>query len=588
MDPWSWVERQFSGDHSNTGGGPPTNKGVQPVLLWAIGYSFQSAGIFGQYMAAIFGNPGSGIPDHAWMQQQDRRARAARYGAATGDTSANGDQGPAAAPKSFNRSGGTVPPPGAIDEVRVHGFPVASRGRSEDFRLAQNDSAFRDDGKLYLGPTPPLFRPARRVKPAPAQNAMADFATVRVYGQYPEPPDAGSFDPLQYQHSYRNVEPFNFTPVQSASRRQRGSAFPFSDAFVREYLQQQEFNRPERNGSASPEKATGAPAPGALGASATVPLGQRTFWNRGGTAFTGGALSAAVGVAVLMWWNPVGWVAGASVALAIAGGIAAGAGGALELGSSYLGTTSAEQDALMDRATSAALAVTSPGDLVGGVAGTVIYDDPAEGFEQGALWGGLIEGVGGVVLTLPRALRAIPGIWANARPWATSLLLSPLWSFLAAGGGGGGIRLIRKVARPARIRSVEYLGTTPLIERDADWAKFQVHATRTRQEAVFRITNVNGEQTIVLADKYATRANTIVEAKYGDLGQMFKPDREKHIIGQAHNYLTIAETLGGDVGYLVSTERGAIRLTDRFGREFPDAMSAGRIWIDWVPWKPGR
>ena len=100
----------------------------------------------------------------------------------------------------------------------------------------------------------------------------------------------------------------------------------------------------------------------------------------------------------------------------------------------------------------------------------------------------------------------------------------------------------------SQIRRVQYLGTTPLLEREADWARYQVNATRTRNEAVFRITYANGNQKIVLADRYNRGSRSILEAKYGNMGQMWDPTRELHIVGQAHTYLGITRLLGGDVG----------------------------------------
>ena len=47
----------------------------------------------------------------------------------------------------------------------------------------------------------------------------------------------------------------------------------------------------------------------------------------------------------------------------------------------------------------------------------------------------------------------------------------------------------------------------------------QDSATRSRNEAVFRITTVDGQQRIVLADS-PVRRGVITEAKYGTLGQM--------------------------------------------------------------------
>jgi hypothetical protein len=77
-----------------------------------------------------------------------------------------------------------------------------------------------------------------------------------------------------------------------------------------------------------------------------------------------------------------------------------------------------------------------------------------------------------------------------------------------------------------------------------------------------------------------------LEAKHGDMGMMWDPQREAHIIGQARNYLDITTVIHGRVGYLVSTERGALRLSQRFASEFPVETASGQLWVDWVPWHP--
>jgi len=322
---------------------------------------------------------------------------------------------------------------------------------------------------------------------------------------------------------------------------------------------------------------------GRIEAVPTVPV-ERSFWSRGGTGLAAGAVTAGLAVGVLMWWNPVGWVA-LGTALAIAGGVAATTASAVELTASYSGATSPQQDAQMNRAISATLGYSSVGGVLGSVLGTVFTDDPQEGFVQGGLWGGLAEGA----TSLPGALRALPGLRRAAMPWAKSLLLTPVWFSMSAGGGGGGRSLARVFAvqgrSASRVRRVEYLGTTPLLERDADWARFQVFATRTRNESVFRITYANGQQRIVYADRAQPTGRAIFEAKKGNMGQMFNPTREAHIIGQANNYLDITAVTGGRVGYLVSTELGASRLAQRFGLEFPAEMASGQLWIDWVPWR---
>lgn len=80
----------------------------------------------------------------------------------------------------------------------------------------------------------------------------------------------------------------------------------------------------------------------------------------------------------------------------------------------------------------------------------------------------------------------------------------------------------------------------------------------------------------------------ITEAECGDLGQIWKPAREAHLINQPQTYLDVAAALElrGGVRYVVSTQRGAQRLIQRFGVEFPDAMSSRQLWVDWVPWQP--
>lgn len=314
----------------------------------------------------------------------------------------------------------------------------------------------------------------------------------------------------------------------------------------------------------------------------------RGFWSRGGAGLVGGGMSVAAGVAILMWWNPVGWLAGASVALMLAGGLAASAGGAMQLSQSYAGNTSPEQDEAFSRANAAALAFSSPGSIAGSVAGTVIADDPEAGFDTGAFWGGLAEGIGSVAISLPNALRAIPGIWHAALPWGKALLLSPLWFALATGGGKGSVRNLARVfaaqgrAGP-RIRTIEHLGASTLPVADANWARYQTRVLRSREEAVFRVTFQNGSQRLVYADRYLPRYRILREAKFGDMGMMYIPEREAHIMNQAAIYVEMADILGGRTEYFVSSELGASRLLTRFSLEFPAAVESGQLRIIWRP-----
>ena len=146
----------------------------------------------------------------------------------------------------------------------------------------------------------------------------------------------------------------------------------------------------------------------------------RGFFSRGGGTLLGGAATLGVGLLVLAT-GPVGIVGGLIAALAIAGGTATTAVGAVELGSSYAGQTTAEQDAETNKAASTVLGLSSPGGLVGGTIGLVTGGD--EGLQKGAFYGGLAEGGASLALGAGRlALREVRfGLpantaWRAARP----------------------------------------------------------------------------------------------------------------------------------------------------------------------------
>ena len=174
----------------------------------------------------------------------------------------------------------------------------------------------------------------------------------------------------------------------------------------------------------------------------------------------------------------------------------------------------------------------------------------------------------------------------KAKPTLLQMALVPVFGFTGVPSPGRSVAPIRSAGTP--IRAVEKLGTTPLVERDAAWARYQVFGTRTRSETVFRITYADGNQRIVVADKFSQSKELITEAKYGDMGQMFRPEREAHILDQARTYLDIANELElkGGVRYVVSTKTGAERLRLVFQREFPEAIRSGQIWVDWLDWNP--
>ncbi len=598
MDPFGWLDAIFGGGGgggSSTQGSASVNQGFSPMAGWMVSQAFAGTGPVGQYLGMLYGSPGTGIPDVDWGTDYAGDVDRGDYLDFTG-TYADRPRNSASAQEvdTFDSTpskraesrtlevlergdSGPAPARGPIDEVFVFGTPPerpTSGDWFERYLSSQrpSTSSGQENQMRWVAPPPP--RPPRPRRPAVRKPSPAD--TTDLTPQQPQP----ERDPVD-SGPYFNVE---VTPLTAPGSDLVTSPW-MSDASVPEQLLPWgSWERPENVPSPRWERGDA----GRIETIPTVPT-ERSFWNRGGAGLAAGAATAALGVAVVMWWNPVGWVA-ASAALAIAAGVAATTASAVELGASYAGATTPEQDAGMNRAVSATLGYSSVGGVLGGVMGAVIADDPRTGFEEGAFWGGLGEGAGGIATSLPGALRAVPGLWHAALPWAKSLTLTPFWFFMSAGGGKGSARALARAFAAQRraasqVRRVQYLGTTPLLEREADWARYQVAATRTRNEGVFRITYANGEQKIVLADRFNRGSRRILEAKYGDMGQMWDPTRQVHIIGQAHNYLSITRAIGGDVGYLVSSERGAQRLTQRFALEFPAEMGSGQLWIDWVPWR---
>jgi hypothetical protein len=617
MDFGDWIDAIFGGG----GGGPPSvqggprlDQGFSPVIGWAIGQGFAGAGPVGQYVGLLYGLPREGIPNGDWERQQQALGRRgvtsggvpyADYGdyidLTVGDYATTGtvvygvvspEADPAPSQPAESRTldaldrgeSGSGPPQEPIAEVNVFGQrPDRPPRPSREFQLEYDrlrhaplvDYATeipRPESYDPIGPP----RPRRTRSPTVRKPSPAD-----PLGPAPQQPQPER-DPVDSGPYFDSAVTPSTVPGIDRVNNPWMSDVPVPEQFLRpeQFLKGGAWERPESVPSPRPERGD----TGRIETIPTAPL-ERSFWSRGGTGLAAGAASLAGGVAVVLWWNPVGWVAGAT-ALAIAGGVAATTASAVQLGASYGGATSQEQDAAMNRAVSATLGYSSIGGVLGGVAGTVGADDAQVGFEEGIFWGGLVERL----ITLPGALRAVPGLWRAALPWAKSLLVSPVWFSQAVVGGGGNVRSLARVFAAqgriaSRVRSVEYLGTTPLLERDADWARFQVFVTRTRNEGVFRITYANGQQRIVLADRFMPGSRTILEAKYGNMGMMFDPTREAHIMRQANNNLDISNVIGGRTGYLVSDELGAVRLTQRFAREFPAEMASGQLWIDLRPWQ---
>jgi RHS repeat-associated protein len=125
---------------------------------------------------------------------------------------------------------------------------------------------------------------------------------------------------------------------------------------------------------------------------------ERTFWSRGGATLGLGLLMLGAGVLTVL-------TAGAATpllvltagAMATAGGIAITTTSAVQLGASYSGHTTAEQDRQTSETLHTIGSLSSPLGLTGGVAGQMIADNPEEGLRRGALIGNISElGIGGV------------------------------------------------------------------------------------------------------------------------------------------------------------------------------------------------
>ena len=348
--------------------------------------------------------------------------------------------------------GGSTAPSGSIQEVRVIGSPRVQPTPHDwwpgmDAYLAsQRAQPVYYGGEIPLDlDVPPLMRSPRPPRKAARKTGAAGARPPMT----PEPrPEREEVDSVPYFDA-------EWSPSTTAAPDRAGNPWASDAAVPEQFLQWGSWDRPENMSTPRLERGDNNMSSTArVEALPTMP-NERSFWSRGGTGLAAGAVTASLGVAAVMWWNPVGWAA-FGAALAIAGGVAATTASAVELYASYTGATTPEQDARMNEAVSAALGYSSPGGVIGSVFGTVWADDPEQGFLQGGLWGGLVEGVA----SLPSALHAFVGLSRAAIPWAKSLLLTPFWFFMSAGTGGGGRPFARLFAAQGRIasrvRQVEY------------------------------------------------------------------------------------------------------------------------------------
>jgi RHS repeat-associated protein len=104
-----------------------------------------------------------------------------------------------------------------------------------------------------------------------------------------------------------------------------------------------------------------------------------------------GGITATIGVLILLS-NPAGWGALLVGTLSLSAGIAGTTFGSIQLGMSYSGVTTPEQEQQLTRAATTTISFAgSPGGIIGGIFGTA-YWGGEEGLSRGAMYGGLTEG----------------------------------------------------------------------------------------------------------------------------------------------------------------------------------------------------
>ena len=185
---------------------------------------------------------------------------------------------------------------------------------------------------------------------------------------------------------------------------------------------------------------------------------------------------------------------------------------------------------------------------------------------------------------LPQIAQAGSRALKSAR--LADMLVAPVFWFTGAGGiGARGGRYARLLRTTGAVPVYRFVGWTP-VTSEAAWARYQA-GVGSPWEAVFEV-NQGGQTRQILVDHLALGSrkelSSIVEAKFGNMGQMWIPEREAHILQQAHEYLALREALGfKDVRYVVSTPLGADRLTMVFAREFPQAVTDKLLTVEFQP-----
>lgn len=185
----------------------------------------------------------------------------------------------------------------------------------------------------------------------------------------------------------------------------------------------------------------------------------------------------------------------------------------------------------------------------------------------------------------------------------------PAFWFLGAGGPGGSSRVSRALRLAAQergpanrvvsmseqaagFRSVSdpsktyvHLGDTPA-RADRAWGVYQTKVTGSPMESVIGIVDKDGRLvgTRQLDTSLQGLTGKVPEAKYGNMGQLYNPDRYEHIVGQSQFLIDFTQsTERPGVQYRVSSQLGTTRLITVFTYLHPEHLRSGFLTVGWFP-----
>lgn len=191
-----------------------------------------------------------------------------------------------------------------------------------------------------------------------------------------------------------------------------------------------------------------------------------------------------------------------------------------------------------------------------------------------------VMGIGATAAELVAGLRYAEALGSTVawRNLALNLLPS------AAGGmGGGALPLVKSATRPRTY--YKYMGEE-LVISDAPWAKYQTEVG-SPTGSVFGLVSQSGQtiRTIYLDSKvWPIRPQRALEAKYGNLGQWYKPERYEHDIQQSFDLIDISLSYNlPGAEYAISTELGASRAISTFTMIHPQHLRSGFLIVRWYP-----